>query len=562
MLGITIYVHHVFYSMELIVENMPKKPFIRAWEAIKKKLPEVKDIPNLKIYVVAEGKKMKLPLKNLPIELAYKFQKVIEGTDTSFSYSSDDQNFVLILIDPNTKFLLRNNLALRGLLAHEIMHTVQRMREYEDNIRDCFVKEFKRSLYFVSSLPFPTKKSIDLFTNIGKTAILVLKDLYSDSELIKKGFTRELLEYYSTLFGLGKFCPLPKFFHVEEGKEINVRDLKKLQDALEFELELLPAWLPFEKVNRTVAQKLKKHLERCYEQDIELIAREFHEVILLYITEFSMTCNFHRDFYRLILNKVYTVLGNIDQFSSHVTEAYEIARKKRGGGPERKLIASNILKSLYLHLKKRGDRKNLKLVLGEMKGVVDKDELIELKKSKIDKIELLKLPVYLSLKMARSEFLERPRSDFVDVAYACALAASGSSRNPLFSKTVVGLSRIVVDSPYDMVSDLLGLEFMFENDIFRTGPRPKAAERLMGAFKKNHVLPNNHTVSLAKSILTYTLSSKNKDPEVLALFYTTMLGKINVKDYPVVISALYAIKYPLGQIEEILTALRRLSAAP
>ena len=85
----------------------------------------------------------------------------------------------------SNKYLLKNKKALTGLLIHEIIH----LKQHESNkkIESAFnkknyVKKLKKLKY--------NKKDIELLYNkIKDTSILLLKDLYSNNEIIKLKFT-------------------------------------------------------------------------------------------------------------------------------------------------------------------------------------------------------------------------------------------------------------------------------------------------------------------------------------------------------------------------------------
>ena len=65
------------------------------------------------------------------------FDQWIQET-TPFSYGYEDQEFLFIVIETEDYFLFTEDLdeeALKGLLMHEYMHTIQRQRGFEDDLR-------------------------------------------------------------------------------------------------------------------------------------------------------------------------------------------------------------------------------------------------------------------------------------------------------------------------------------------------------------------------------------------------------------------------------------------
>jgi hypothetical protein len=547
--------------MELIVDGVPEEPFRRAFKAVRKRFPDLDDLPNLKVYAVSEGKELDLPLTDIPSEVAYKFQKILESADTSFFYGDENQNLVVIRITSEIEFILKNNLALRGLLAHELIHALQRFRGLDRDVKRCYIAVANEMAPLLDELDYDEESVMKLINSIGVTSILVLKDLYVDDEMIRKGLTRELLNYYSGLFGVRKkTCPLPKFKKIIEGKKISEEDFPYIVDALNFELQLLPTWLPFEKINSKVARKLKKHIEKCYEADLGWIAKHFHEIIVLYMTEFSNTCKFHRDYYRLIFNRVLAILAGIDQFSFHIREALDVLNTKEGG-MEESFILSNLIKALYKHLRDKRDKDSIqdkKELEKWMKINLSKIELEEFMASDISKTDLLKVPILWSVRKARIEFAESPRSDFIDVAYYCTEAASDTSNEKIFEKASEVLTTLNVFSPYKFVGDLLKLEFRFEKNIFGRSPKPIVATKLMNELKKRAILPDNESIPIAKEIINVTFRTRTKTPEYLALFYVSLL-KLSSKDSDLIESTLLAMGYKLDFIHIVNKEIARLT---
>lgn len=546
--------------MELVVDGLPDEPFLRAWEAIRKRIPAVNDIPNLKIYAVSEGEELELPLTDLPLDVAFSFQKMLEGADTSFFYSDENQNLVVIKVSREIEFVLTDNTALRGLLAHELLHALQKYRGLDNDLKRCYSLVLNEMEPLLGELEYNKKSLQEVINEIGITSILVLKDLYVDDELVRKGFTKEILAYYSRLFMVKKSCPLVKFRKIIEGRKIKEKEFPSVIDALTFELELLPTWLPFEKTHSNVAQELKAHIETCYEADLGWIAKDFHELIVLYMTEFANTCKFHRDYYRLILDRLYAMLAGIDNFSLHMREAINTLQTKKMD-PENKFILSSLIKALYLHMKDSKDKtaaeekKELEDWLREHSG---KREFEEFMGSKISKTELLKVPILWSIRKARMDYAESPRSDFIDIAYDCTEAGAEVTKEKLFHEASVVLTQLNVFSPYKLVGDLLKLEFLFEKDVFGKAPQPRVAERLMKELRKRAILPDNHSVPPAKDIINLTFRMGTEDPGQIALSYVSIL-KLSLKDSDLIESTLLAMGYKLDFIHLVNKEIARLT---
>ena len=543
--------------MKLVVVDLPQKPFQQALETLEKRLPEISEVPHLSIYVVVEGHEDELPLKDLPRNVADSFKLLSTTSTTSFSYTDRGKNLILIKIPEDETFLLTNKAALQGLLAHELMHSILRMRGFDDILRTCFGKVLNETLPQIENLPYSKKSVTSFFINIGKNSILVLKDLYANNELIRKGFARELLEYYSRLFGLGKTCPLPIFHKIKEGKPLKQRELPYLGDIISFELQLIPAWLPFLKTHRRVARRLKHHIYQCFEKDLGFIPGTFHEIQLLYLTEFSMTCQFQEDYYRQILNKCYALLGGVDMFSLSLGEALEAIWRRKSLDDDGRAILKNVLTSYFLHLRTHKDKKSrhaLEEIKKMMRLQMSPKEFGAMKFITKDKTEFLKLPILLSLIKARHEFLERPRSDFIDVAFFCARAGSVVLPKSVFAITARRLSRLDVSSPYLLVQQLLSLELLYERDVHNLSLPTRIPSKLIASFKKYDVIPTNRTVDIALSIIRNIHNQNTNDPLVLAFICSSLL-KLTIKDRPLLCASLYALGFKSHVIKDVVSYL-------
>lgn len=519
---------------------------------MRRKVPDFDDLPNLRIYAFSEGKELDLPLADLPVDVAFSFERLLEGTDTSFFYSDENQNLVVIRVTEETEFVLKDNISLRGLLGHELVHALQKYRGLDNDLRRCYSLVMGEMAPLLDELKYKKAPLSLLLKEIGMTSILVLKDLYVDDELVHRGLTREILTYYSKLFLVKKTCPIVRFEKIREGRRILEKDFPAVIDALTFELELMPTWLPFERTHSKLASRLKSHIETCYESDLGWIAKDFHEVIVLYLTEFSNTCKFHQDFYRLVLDRVYAVLAGIDQFSFHMREALARMQSKKMD-PQARYVLSSLVKALYLHVRDKRDLRSLREKTELEEWIYKRSgklQFHEFMTSGISKTDLLKVPILWCVSMARREYAESPRSDCIDIAYSCVEAGVEGGDDPVFRQASLILTRLDVLSPYRLASDLLGLEFMFESDIFGRAPRPKTAVRLMENLKQKGILPDNRAVPVAKEVISLTHRSGNRTPRQLALLYTGLL-KLSKQQWPLIEASLLALGKKPGFIQDV-----------
>ena len=141
---------------------------------------------------------------------------------------------------------------------------------------------------------------------IGSTSILLLKDLFANSEIIASNKGKYLLEYYRAELLGKKTCPRPVFY--EKFKEAAKKNLDVIAIAFEFEFALLSTMLPFQKYADKKAEALIQHINHCYEMNVHEIARKCHELIYLYLHEFAYDEKFAKQFLNAIFNKVYLLL--------------------------------------------------------------------------------------------------------------------------------------------------------------------------------------------------------------------------------------------------------------
>ncbi len=233
------------------------------------------------------------------------FKQICLVERSSFSYNHKDRNLIVIHIDKKTG-ILKNEKALVGLILHEIMHSVQVYKGEYKQIYVAFEEIFNKNKRLLNKLKYSRNKIKNLFNKVGYTSILLLKDLFSNSELIEKGYGHYLLEYYKNELRGKKTCPRPVFY--DKFKEAAMKDPEIIAIAFEFEFSLLSILLPFQRYKTKDSLLLIKHINNCYELNIKEIARKCHELIYLYLNYFEPNKEFSKKFLNAIFNKVYMLL--------------------------------------------------------------------------------------------------------------------------------------------------------------------------------------------------------------------------------------------------------------
>ena len=211
-------------------------------------------------------------------------------------------HFDLIIISitqPGDQYLKHNRKALTGLLAHELMHVIQRRRNLDKRIHDDALFVFERMIPKLSKLNLDVRDVSKIFTEIGKSANFTLKDLYDTFELFDTGMAEFTLEDYYNLY---KTCSKPIFYHT-----IHDRNLVNIVKAICYEINLLSAIIPFTalarrgrgKVNNK-ARELLKHIDNCYLVNIKAVHKEFKPLIEYCLKNFSWRAEFRRKYFRMI----------------------------------------------------------------------------------------------------------------------------------------------------------------------------------------------------------------------------------------------------------------------
>ncbi len=271
-------------------------------EAVMEKLEGEEDIP-FSIAAISDTTQCEEAFEAIPVDDREDFLETCRGTETSVSFSSAGQEFILIKADKD--FLKEEPAALRGLLAHELMHTVQRDRELGERIEEAAKRHEDEMIETLREAGVSDADINRFIHTVFQTAIFTLKDLFTNRELINQGFVEELEAYYHHMLGLETFCPAPDFY----GEEASVPDL---QNAITFELGLLPAWLPFRALDRDRSNKIRDRIEECYEAEIPHVAEYVHELEDLYADEIDEPDVFMDTYFSQVINHAAELMDDVD----------------------------------------------------------------------------------------------------------------------------------------------------------------------------------------------------------------------------------------------------------
>jgi len=230
-----------------------------------------------------------------------KFLNKCKVETTSFAYRIGREDFVVFRISKENKKILKDLDAIIGLLAHEIMHTIARRKGEVKEISDSFKKEFITFFEeFVSSkvLKVDYEKKVEIAKSIGNAAILSLKDLYVNSEIINKGLGDYLLAYYLALFS-GKG---------EKPIKIEEMGIEELVNACLFSLYMLPL-LQFRYYRS--GERLIELLKKRYKTHIDFLYK--FKAVDFVVKNFNYSEKFQKGYFRQIFSDVKEIIENYEK---------------------------------------------------------------------------------------------------------------------------------------------------------------------------------------------------------------------------------------------------------
>lgn len=265
---------------------------------VMEKLEAAQDI-DFFLVAVESSDQCRSAAEALPIDDDEGFVANCREAETSLSFTMSGEEFILLKTDK--AFVQEDESALRGLMAHEMMHTVQRRQGVEQRIEDASKSHFDSAVAHLQERGFSDDEVYRFLHTVFETAIFTLKDIFANTELIRMSFVSDLEHYYYHMLGVEDFCPLPDFY----GEEA---ELAEVENAIAFELGLLPAWLPFEALNRAEADDIRHRIKECYEKDIPQVAYYAHKVRNAYHDHYNDRVRFMNRFFQDVLEGSYAVI--------------------------------------------------------------------------------------------------------------------------------------------------------------------------------------------------------------------------------------------------------------
>lgn len=252
--------------------------------------------------------------KYIPKEIRKEFREAYAEDPTSMSLTWKKFDLIIISISKRDEaYLKKDKMALTGLFAHELMHIDLRRRGLDTQIRKDAIEAFKIFSPKLNRLTqYSTKEVVKLFSQVGRVANFVLKDIYANSKLIDLGLGPYLLSDYKGLYGSKKTCPT-NIFSYDLKKKTDIT-LEQARPAFVFELQLLPAIVPFIRMYRQHKSKQKEvkelvdYIGDCYEINAKEIAKAYDKLIQFAADNVKDTPQFRRKFYSMLFNIIYDII--------------------------------------------------------------------------------------------------------------------------------------------------------------------------------------------------------------------------------------------------------------
>ena len=259
------------------------------------------------------------------------FEAAYQSDPTSMSLTYGTFDLIVISISlKEEQYLKTNKRAMIGLLAHELMHIRQRRKGLDRAIRADAIRAFSKFEPKLNKLKIPKKILANFYAAIGESANFTLKDIYDNFELIDNGMGEYILEDYWNLYHFGKRFEKPVFY---SSKDTPYKLINHVQDAIDFELNLISAISPFVKMARAgnkKAERLVTYIAKNYEVNISEVANAYDDVIQYSIDKFKWSGSFRRKFFTMVFKRAFYLLDSLELKYEGV-ELKKTKPKKRKG---------------------------------------------------------------------------------------------------------------------------------------------------------------------------------------------------------------------------------------
>ncbi|MFX0182571.1 MAG: hypothetical protein ACFE95_05755 [Candidatus Hodarchaeota archaeon] len=337
---------------------------------------------------------------DLPIEEISGLKNFFKNPfQTSFSYGYKNREFVFIRLEKTSQLLNQAcRDGLKGLILHELLHSVQRQRGLEVRLSNSLVFSLDFFTELASIVPpdiFIQEDLITFLKQISQVALFTLKDIYVNVEMIKRGMGDLLINFYSIDLRSGEpeFVSPPEFDTPFQKGKITIKDLDAFAKAFNYTISLIPVWLPMMVLEADAkdyesSRTLKHFIFNSYYINPSLITREMWHIENIFLTNFSFSKSFHMKWFGAIFNLALEYLLGEDFVFYHLSKATELIEEIYGekmDNERRSLAMVPILKAAYVHMKEYPvgiQQRNIDELLAGMKRyAIDQEEILELEES-------------------------------------------------------------------------------------------------------------------------------------------------------------------------------------
>ena len=240
----------------------------------------MKKLKRIRIFVTKNPVQIckKIILPRVELKRHSEIREWICENTTSFSYWQKGE-IPIIMIDANEKiFKQRNYKAIRGLIAHELMHIMDKLQGIEKKLEEDAERSVKNVFCLLAShkdvKPFTRDRLLSSFVRITSSALLFIKDILANTRAMSFGFDEEIYENYR--IELESVRKEIKF--TEEGILKMLKQNRKhvLDDAFLAYLGLNVSWIPFKMFHN----KWYRELQRLSRIEVPRIIKKECEPIL------------------------------------------------------------------------------------------------------------------------------------------------------------------------------------------------------------------------------------------------------------------------------------------
>ena len=336
-------------------------------------------------------------LLDLPEEEIEGLNIILGGSfKTSFSYGYKEKEFVFIRLERDSSFLEEDHRsALKGLIIHELLHSVQRQRGLEVRLRNSLVFSLEFFGQLASLIPpgtFEQEEILRFLREISQMTLYTLKDIFVNVEMIKRGYCSLLLDYISVELSYDhpEKVLTPKFDTPFEKGHIRIKDLSEFARAFNFTITLIPTWLPamvleVDAFDYQKSRNLKHFVFDKYYTNPSLITREMWHIENIFLTSFAFAKSFHVKWFGALFNLALEYLLGEDFVFYHLSKASELVDQiysEINDLEQKKLAITPILKAAYVQKSEYPSgiqQHNIDELLKLMQEYnIDKEEIAEL----------------------------------------------------------------------------------------------------------------------------------------------------------------------------------------